>query len=1725
MKRTTLAALFLLLILTASFTQAAEPLRIFLRGGAKTHGPAGNGLHDHEHWLNDWRQLLGERGAKVDAGMSFPTAEQLDNTDVLVMFAAEAGSIASDDRVALEKFLMRGGGIVCIHDAVCGTNAPWFKTIVGGAWEHGRSKWFEGEISFYYIDQESPITQGCSNFDMDDEVYWDLHMMPEAKILAVSWEPDRRNTQVGRPNPHIYNVIPQMWTYENQLEGASTGYRAFVSIPGHQYKSFNLPQYRAVLLRGIAWAGKRENVNELVTRDELASLRYPEGGPTAPEKAAAKLEIHPDFNISLVAAEPLINKPIGLDWDPAGRLWIAETPEYPNGRRGLKPQQEGIQWKDHGGLDNRDVGRQDRPARDRISILIDTNGDGRMDRKEIFYEGLELVTGFVFYKDGVIAVQAPDVLRIRDTDGDGKADKVEKLYTGLGIMDTHAVINNPRWGYDGWIYATHGYSASEHVRSGDGKKDFGRIGSGVVRFKPDASGFEQFSSKGGNTWGLTPTWDHEIMWTQPTSGDLLMHTVMSEAALARGKVGNTSSYKIVIKSPKSYPLMKWEQQAYRQIDLVGSFTASAGCAMYDGGTWPEEYNGDYFTTEPTINVVHHERITRQGVSYIGRKLPGREETEFIRSRDLWFRPIETRIGPDGALYILDFYNQAVIHNDTRGPMHNNVNAAVRPDRDHYFGRIWRVDHKQAKKTSVPNLEKASTTDLVKTLENPNRAVRATAQRLLVEKNDPATLDALTPLLASTTFRGLDAAKLQALWILHLTGQITPDILKEAIAVDAKAAVQKNALRIAAEQPDSTQKQLAGAVLKRVKESNAQVRLAAILALAAMPVADQASATLIDLYPDLNDPWSESAVVGAASRAPLEFIQAALDARNADALTNLVAQLAGNLAAKQDGEKAARLLVLLASRSSSAALTRQIILERLSKELKPETVPAWSDALRDSLKSLLGSNTAQVSAAVLPLAVHWDKAGVLKEEVKALVASLIKKLNDQSVPNEQRGQVIAGLVGVRESNPEILPSVAKLLGSSVSEAVQKRAIEALGATGDPSVGVLLASAYPKLSTPLQDVAFAQIIKRSDWAAVFVDKLKSGEVKLTLLDPASIHRLRTHSDPEVAKKAGEVIDELRGPEVKEKNTLIAKFTPEVEKPGDAKAGKDLFAKNCAVCHKFNSEGKEVGPELSGMGAHGPAELLVAILDPNREVDPSFVAWSIETKEGETYDGIIAAENKTAVTLRNNSGETPINASDIASRRNTGRSLMPEGFEALGADGLRDLLTYVCAADAKYRLIDLKGAFTADSTRGIYGSPESKDDSLLFKKFGIIKAGDVPFDIINPLKTSTGKNLLVLKGRNGMAKEYPQKVTIQNVNVKATKLHFLGGVGGWAWPFGGQDKLNGIPVTKVSVRYTDGEKEDFVFKNGVEFVDYIDASLEAPGSKTVPGVVSRGQVRTFSRALKGKTAIDSITFESFDNQIAPTFVAVTAEVSDAGAIAGGESVRKYADASAAIGPKSDATSGAAGFKWGAGIKTLIVGGGSSHDFAKWFGKADSATLSEENKASVNYTENPADVLPALKDIDVLYLCANQPLDSPGLHKAIFDFANAGKGLLLVHPALWYNWKDWPEYNEQLVGGGARSHDKYGEFEVTVDNTSHAIMAGVPSHFRITDELYHWNKADGADIQVLATGRNLTTGKTYPVVYVMKHPKGRIVCITLGHDGAAHELPAYKKLLQNALTWVAEK
>ncbi|MDP3069576.1 MAG: ThuA domain-containing protein [Opitutaceae bacterium] len=1201
----TLAALSLSVLLGAALTaSAAEPLRVFIRSGPKTHGP---GQHDHPRFLREWSALLNERGARATGGDAFPTGDQLAATDVLVLHAPEAGNVAPADRAHLDTFLKRGGGIVVIHAAAVSRDPDWYKTIIGGSWRFGTTKFLEAPMHLYFADRDHPITRGASNWSMEDEIYFDKDLLPEARVLATSYTPKAIDTG-GRGNReaqaraaeavaknkavNIYDHQPQMWTYERTIAGGTRGYRAFVSIPGHRYENFDRPNYRAILLRGIAWAGQRANADELCRAAELGdALRYPEGGPTHPAKAAAKIEVHPEFSLSLVAAEPLINKVMNLDWDERGRLWVCETPEYPNGRR--KPNTPANSalpaWSDSGSLR---PAQFDRDPEDRISILTDSNGDGIMDQKQVFADKLELVTSFVLYKNGVIAATSPDIWYLEDTNNDGVADKRTKLYTGLGINDTHAVINNLRWGLDGWIYASHGYSRGD-VKSGDGKKSFGPDGSGVVRFKPDGSAFEQYSSRNGNTWGLDVTWDGQVFWTQPTSGTVFFHTVLPESILAKGKIPGTTSAKGMITNQRTFPAMEWTEQAYVQIDQVGRFTAAAGCAIYEGGAWPAKWNYSYFTGEPTLNIVHHQFVRRDGVSYTVEKEKGREETEFMRSTDLWFRPIDTRIGPDGALYVIDFYNQAVIHNDTRGPVHSQTNAAVRPDRDHYFSRIWRVQHKEAQKLAVPALDRRNLAALIKTIEtSPNAHVKKTALRLAQESHAGAPQ------------------------LVNLQRRMGGD----ALALHDKA------------------------------------RAATTPALRATVLADFAAAA---------DDWTRSALIAGASDRAADFITDAL-ARKEAALGSFVGALTPSVPLTQAS-------VLVQAAAATPGPLAAALLRGLGQSTT--TPPALDAATTAALQKLLAA--PDTAASALALAAKWNSAGALADAVAQTARRVLSDLGDAKIADTRRAEIATALVALPPYRAEALAKIGALLGDpATDEAVRVPLLATLGEMSGREPNDVLINAYVQSKSA---VIFEQILKRQESALALVAAISSNRVTPAALGPANIARLRTHPTTRVAREAAVALG-VSGTSSKEKDELIAKLLPEVQKTGDIANGRAIFTAACAICHKFGDVGtRDVGPPLAGIGAHSAADLLTAIVDPNRQVEPNFWQWNITTKKGDVLAGIIGAETTAALVIRNQGGDTEVKVADISARENTRRSLMPEGFEGLGATGLRDIIAYLRASAA--------------------------------------------------------------------------------------------------------------------------------------------------------------------------------------------------------------------------------------------------------------------------------------------------------------------------------------------------------------------------------------------------------------------------------------------------------------
>jgi uncharacterized protein len=241
MRNLVLLAAVLLSALTSSTTAAVDPLRVFIRSGPKSHGP---GAHDYPRFLKEWVPLLNERGARATGSDDFPTKAQLADTDVLILHKQEAGNIDPADRQSLDAFLARGGGLVVIHAGTVSRDPDWFKGIVGGSWRNGTTKWLEGPMQLYFTDRDSPITKDVSNWAMDDEIYYDMDILPEARILAAAYTPkplgrnpaaQKRAEELtgGGKRVSVYDVQPQMWTYERTVDGGQTPYRAFVSIPGH----------------------------------------------------------------------------------------------------------------------------------------------------------------------------------------------------------------------------------------------------------------------------------------------------------------------------------------------------------------------------------------------------------------------------------------------------------------------------------------------------------------------------------------------------------------------------------------------------------------------------------------------------------------------------------------------------------------------------------------------------------------------------------------------------------------------------------------------------------------------------------------------------------------------------------------------------------------------------------------------------------------------------------------------------------------------------------------------------------------------------------------------------------------------------------------------------------------------------------------------------------------------------------------------------------------------------------------------------------------------------------------------------------------------------------------------------------------------------------------------------------------------------------------------------
>ncbi len=861
---------------------------------------------------------------------------------------------------------------------------------------------------------------------------------------------------------------------------------------------------------------------------------------------------------------------------------------------------------------------------------------------------------------------------------------------------------------------------------------------------------------------------------------------------------------------------------------------------------------------------------------------------------------------------------------------------------------------------------------------------------------------------------------------------------------------------------------------------------------------------------------------------LQTIEQVFEAEAKQELVKFVAALMPAVA-KGDVKKDASVRRLLQA-CSKAGQKQELLVATVLTALSGEGFEgaSFTPELKSLLKTFLQESDR--SALVLPLISRWDRKGELEKEVVAVIDEMLIKIGQAGVSEGEKLAAARSLLSMVGENDKIASALQRVLHGKGTDVFKSKLVKVMGASEDPKVGGILVARLAELPSSLSSIVFEQVIKRKGWTNQLLDWVDKGELSIVDLGPANVARLRRHPDKMVASRAKLVLGR-KSPEVKEKAELIAKLTAEVEKFGDREKGELLF-NACSVCHRLGGVGVEVGPALDGMGVHGSAELLVHILDPNREVDPSFWAYNITTKKGETYVGVITSENAAAITLATQGGVKEIAKSQIVKRENTRRSLMPEGFEAFGAEGLRDLLAYICGdAAEKFRVIDLSETYNADSRSGIFVNSGSKGGVLQLPKTGDLTVGGVPFYVQPAAKSRTGANLVVLKGGPGSgnySQTFPRQVEIETT-VRASKLHLLSGIGGWAYPAQADKHL---PVLQVEVQCGDGDNKTFVLRNGVEFADYI-RRVDVPGSAFVKELSHGTQVRWITLDLERPRDIKKIILRSFDNRVAPVVVAMTADVEGIGAAPLGNNwsgVSEVKKGREKRGEKVRPVSMAA-LKWEQGkTRVLLIGGGTSHEFKKFFGDAD-RTILEKAGFSIQYTEDREQAIRHLAGVDVAVISVNRKgFDSAEYRKTLMQRIASGKGVVMLHPGVWYGYADWPELNAKVVGGGSRGHDKLGGFQVELVDTEHAVVKGVTASFEVIDELYHVNAQSPPTgtlpIKVLAqTSPSQKYGKPHPSVWVVENPDARIVGIALGHDERVHGHADFQRILTNAVQWVAGK
>jgi putative membrane-bound dehydrogenase-like protein len=558
-----------------------------------------------------------------------------------------------------------------------------------------------------------------------------------------------------------------------------------------------------------------------------------------------------EFDLQLVAAGNW--NPTAVDWDPRGRMWVT-------------------------------VSRQSllQPRR-----LIHTDSILVLDasRTGTFCHGLNRIGGLLFHGNDVVVAEGSRIVLLRDMDRDGRADQREVIFSGFGTEWQPAWLGSFRQGFDGWVYAVLG-RGGERCNEITGKGWSGQIRAGIIRFKCDGTAMETVSSFASESGALDFTRDNELFFSR-AEGPHVAHVGMAERYFPVPGLTNASSHRKI--EDHQTVLLRQHDESHRvAVPLTDrSFKYIAGATIYDGGAWPERYQGNFYVCDPLLRVIHEDVISRAESPYFEatRRLNG----EFLIAETPSFCPRELRIGPDGAMYVLVGREEPFSGYGPRWQSQTQASSGQR-------GAIWRIQHKQARHFAAPNLVSPTSHELAHSLEHPNGWVRRTAARLLTEHSDREAIMLLEEIVRSSRSA---PARVSALWCLHRLNALTHTTWTNALE-DAHFGIQRNAWLVFAESSRAVTPEIEKIFNREYKDADERVKPAMLLALSKGPLTPGMRETVAKLFPDLKDVWSRSAVLAIAQQTPLDFIKVAFASDKSENFRELVVPLVEELATEKRG---------------------------------------------------------------------------------------------------------------------------------------------------------------------------------------------------------------------------------------------------------------------------------------------------------------------------------------------------------------------------------------------------------------------------------------------------------------------------------------------------------------------------------------------------------------------------------------------------------------------------------------------------------------------------------------------------------------------------------------------------------------------------------------------------------------------------------------------------------